>query len=63
MWQERAALRAGMAASRLAPVEHAIPALTDHLKTMAGWSAPQISVLRVATDRVVRNLSARFLLR
>jgi hypothetical protein len=29
-------LRAGMVASRLVPVEHAIPALTDHSKTTAG---------------------------
>lgn len=32
----RVALRAGMTASRLVPVEHAIPALTDHVEDNGG---------------------------
>jgi hypothetical protein len=36
----RVRLRAGMVASRLVPVEHAIPALTDHSEDTGGVIGP-----------------------
>ena len=45
-WRKHAdKLRAGMVASRLVPVEHAIPALTDHLEDDGGVIGSQISLL------------------